>query len=123
MSATTPASYSPARVMSGPLLLLAGQGPLDAEGGLVGAGDAAAQAEQVFANIAAVLAAHGAGLADLVRLTVYVADRADIAAVQAVRARLLASPYPAATIVIAGLVDPGWRLEIEATAALPAAAP
>ncbi|MBV8971231.1 MAG: RidA family protein [Sphingomonadaceae bacterium] len=118
MTAAKP-SYAPARLVVGQLLLLAGQGPLDVEGRLVGEGDTEAQAAQVFANIAEVLTAHGAGLADLVRLTIFVADRADIPAVQAVRARLLAPPYPAATIVVAGLIDPAWRLEVEATAALP----
>jgi len=115
----TQPSYAPARLAGGPLLLLAGQGPVDSGGQLVGADDADAQAAQVFDNIVAVLAEHGASLSDLVRLTIFVAERTDIAAIQAVRARLLAPPYPAATIVVAGLVDPSWRLEIEATAVLP----
>ena len=58
-----------------------------------------AQVRQTFANLAAALAVHGAGLDGIVKLTVYVADRADYDAFKRVRAEVLAPPFPASTAV------------------------
>ena len=64
----------------GDLVFTAGACPLDAEGAVVGAGDVRLQARQVVANLAEALAAAGAGMADVLKTTVYVAsgDRADL---------------------------------------------
>lgn len=76
-----------------------------------------AQAEACWRTIRDVLAEAGAGLAGIVRATYYVTDRADADAVLAVCGRVLADVRPAATIVIvAGLLRPEMRVEIEVTA-------
>ena len=102
----------------GSVVWTAGGVPLDASGGLVGAGDLRAQAEQVLANLTVALADAGAAAEDVVRTTVYVVtmERADLGVVwDAVQA----SPYaPAAsTLLGVGLLGyEGQLVEIEATA-------
>jgi reactive intermediate/imine deaminase len=112
--------YSHAVAVAGPLLVISGQVPADARGQVVGAGDPVAQARQVFANLSAVLAAAGATMAQVVKLTVFLTDLADLGAFRQVRDEYLAGgPPPASSLVqVAGLVHPDFRLEIEALAAL-----
>ncbi|MCV3272121.1 RidA family protein [Roseobacter sinensis] len=74
------------------------------------------QAEQAWANVAAQLRAAGLGLQNIVRHTTYLADRAHTAENSAVRRRVLGSHDPALTVIIAGIFDPAWLLEIEAVA-------
>ncbi len=62
----------------------------------------------------------GGGLADIARLAIFITEREHIEPVMAVRRRVLTLPYPTTTVVIvAGLVNPEWLVEIEATAVLP----
>jgi enamine deaminase RidA (YjgF/YER057c/UK114 family) len=78
---------------------------------------AAAQAEACWRTIEAVLAEAGSGLSGIVRATYYVTDRADAEPVLGVCGRVLAEVRPAATIVVvAGLLRPEMRVEIEVTA-------
>ncbi len=80
--------------------------------------DAGQQAELVFENLARVLAAAGMAFPDLVRLTYFVRDAADLAAIRAVRDRVLNPPFPASSLVVVqALGRPEWRLEVEALAA------
>jgi enamine deaminase RidA (YjgF/YER057c/UK114 family) len=80
-------------------------------------GDAAAQAEACWRTIAAVLEEAGTSLNAIVRATYYVTDRDDAEAVLGVCGRVLAAIRPAATIVIvAGLLRPEMKVEIEVTA-------
>ena len=79
--------------------------------------EAAAQAEACWRTIASVLAEAGSGLGRIVRATYLVADRLEADAVLAVCGRVLAEVRPAATlIVVAGLLRPEMRVEIEVTA-------
>jgi enamine deaminase RidA (YjgF/YER057c/UK114 family) len=81
---------------------------------------AAAQAEACWRNIGDVLAQAGAGLGDIVRATYYVMDRMEAEAVLGICGQVLAEIRPAATIVIvAGLLRPEMKVEIEVTALLP----
>jgi len=85
--------------------------------------DAGAQARAALSIVARALAEAGATLDDVVRTRMYVVDRADVPAVTAVHGELFAAARPAATLVIvAGLIDPTLRVEVEAEAVLPAAA-
>ena len=78
---------------------------------------AAAQCRRTLVNIAAALAEAGASLADTVRVTYYVVDRADFAAMTPLLREAFAEAMPAATMVlVAGLLSPAMRLEIEVTA-------
>jgi reactive intermediate/imine deaminase len=112
--------YSHAVAFTGRMIVVSGQVPLDAAGQLVGPGDPLAQARQVFENLAAALAAAGAGLTDIVKLTVFLTDLADLTAFRQVRdGHFPADSPPASSLVqVSGLVHPGFRIEIEALAAL-----
>jgi enamine deaminase RidA (YjgF/YER057c/UK114 family) len=80
--------YSHAVSFSGRMVAVSGQVPLDSDGQLVGVGDARAQVEQVFANLVTALAAAGATMAQVVKLTYYITDLADLAVVRSVRDEL-----------------------------------
>lgn len=75
--------YSQA-VRAGNTVYVSGQIPLDASGTLVGAGDIAAQTEQVMKNLTAVLAAAGLGLTDVVKCSIFVTDLGDFATINKV---------------------------------------
>jgi enamine deaminase RidA (YjgF/YER057c/UK114 family) len=79
--------------------------------------DPEAQADRCFAIVAAALADVGAGLDDVVRTRMYITS-ADVAdAVGRAHARAVGHVRPAATmVVVAGLLDPRWHVEVEADA-------
>ncbi|HEX7843584.1 MAG TPA: RidA family protein [Kofleriaceae bacterium] len=101
---------------------VSGQVALNTAGEVVGKGDLAAQAEQVYVNLGHALAAAGARLADVFKIVTYVVDLSPdkVAAVRTVRSRYLGNgPYPASTMVgVTGLVHPDLLIEIEAIAAI-----
>jgi enamine deaminase RidA (YjgF/YER057c/UK114 family) len=99
----------------GPLVAVSGQVPVTGAGEFAG-DDAAAQVRQVFVNLAAALAAGGSGLDRLVKLTVYLTDLADLGAFREVRDEYLdPARLPACSLVrVSGLVDPRFRVEIDA---------
>lgn len=77
-----------------------------------------AQAECVWKNILAILEDAGMGVGDLVKITTYLTRTEDIAAAGAARATYFGDARPAsATVIVAALVKPEWRIEIEAVAA------
>jgi 2-iminobutanoate/2-iminopropanoate deaminase len=101
------------------LLFISGQVPRSAHGETVGVGDATAQAEQVFANIRAILAAHGATFANAVKATIFTTDAANSEAIAAVRKRFYGDAQPASTwVIVKALGDPNWLLEVELIAAI-----
>jgi 2-iminobutanoate/2-iminopropanoate deaminase len=95
-------------------LYLSGQVGVAADGSM--AADATAQAAQVWANIAAQLRAAGMGIENLVKITTIVPDPADVPAVRAGRAAVLGDHRPASTLIIGGLADPKWKIEVEGIA-------
>jgi reactive intermediate/imine deaminase len=114
--------YSHVAEFSGRLVVVSGQLALDAEGIVVGRDDIETQARQVFANLRTAVAAAGAGLENVVKLTVFLTDIKDVAVVRAVRNEFFdpASP-PASTLVqVVALVDPALRIEVEALAVVQA---
>jgi len=81
--------------------------------------DAEAQAARCLAIILAALAEAGAGPEHVVRTRSYLVDRADEAAVSRAHGRIFHDIRPASTmIVVAGLLDPRWKVEMEAEAVL-----
>lgn len=112
------AAYSHVVAATGRFVAVSGQLPLDEDGGLVGAGDPAAQAVQVFENLRRCLAAAGAGFEDVVKLTFFVTDMAHLPAIRAARATHIPDDrLPAASAVqVAALVRPEYLMEIEAYA-------
>ncbi|MEU8618477.1 RidA family protein [Streptomyces sp. NPDC048623] len=106
---------------TGRFVAVSGQLALDAAGEVVGTGDAAAQARQVFANVGRCLAAAGAGFEDVVKLTYFVTDMAHMPAIRAARdAAFDRLPLPASSAVqVSALVLPALLVEIEAFALIP----
>lgn len=112
--------YTDAVRAEGPLLFVSGVVPVDGAGRLVGADDVVAQARQVFSNLGSVLAAGGATLADVVKVTVFLTDVDDRARINVVRQEAFGEARPASTLVeIAGLAIPGARIEVDAVAVVP----
>jgi reactive intermediate/imine deaminase len=113
--------YSHAVTVTGTMVLVSGQVPLDAEGRLVGPDDAGEQTRQVFRNIEAVLAEAGATMADVAKLTVFLTNLADLAAFRTARDEFIdpARPPASSLVQVSGLVHPAFRVEIEAIASLP----
>ncbi len=80
--------------------------------------DTAGQTRLCFANIEAVLAEAGMGLANIVRINAYVTAREHLAAYMEVRNELFADPLPASTLmIVSGFARPEFTVEIEAIAA------
>jgi 2-iminobutanoate/2-iminopropanoate deaminase len=109
--------YSQA-VKAGGLVFCSGQIPLDPRTGELVAGDIGEQTRQVLHNLGAVLEAAGAAYADVVRITVYLADLADFAAMNAVYGEFFVLPAPARTTVQAARLPRDARVEIDAIAVL-----
>ena len=108
--------YSHATVV-GDLIFVSGLLALDESGKLVGPGDATAQAEHIFATLGLILDAAGSSFADVAKLTFYLVDLADRAALSKVRQRIFGELKPASTLVqVAGLIGEGTLMEIEAVA-------
>lgn len=104
-------------VRGGRFVFVAGQVAVDSEGKTVGVGDIGAQTRQVLTNIGKVLQAGGATFGDVVKVTVFVTDLANLPALQAVRPEFFSEPYPASTLVkVVQLINPDWLVEIEAIA-------
>ena len=103
----------------GNTLYISGQLGLDADGNLVGQGDAAAQAEQCYKNIQAIVRHFGGTMDDVVKITQYITDLAYRPLVARPRDTYLGTPGPASTLVVVkGLAAPDYLVEIEALAIL-----
>jgi 2-iminobutanoate/2-iminopropanoate deaminase len=114
-----PISHYTDAVRAGDLLFVSGVVPVDGDGSLVRADDVVEQTRQVFANLAAVLAAAGATFADVVKVNVYLTDIADRVRINPVRQEIFGDVRPASTLVeVSALAVPGAKIEIEAVALL-----
>lgn len=99
---------------AGRQLFVSGQVPVTADGKLPEGFEA--QARQAWANLEAQLRAAEMTLDNLVKVTVFLADRAYALPNRAVRAAVLGDRQVALTVVICGIFDAEWLLEIEAVA-------
>lgn len=104
------------------LLLVGGQNGVDATGQVVARGDVARQTEQALKNLQTVLAAAGAGLENLVKVTIIMQQDIDLNAAfgawMAVWGRRT-NPPTVTALRVAGLANPDFLIEIEAQAVLP----
>jgi 2-iminobutanoate/2-iminopropanoate deaminase len=114
-----PVSHYTDAVRAGDLLFVSGCIAVDGNGRLLGDDDVVAQTRQVFANLEAILAAAGASIRDVVKVSVFLTDVRDRAAVNTVREEVFGDTRPASTLVeVSKLVVDGARIEIEAVALL-----
>ena len=101
------------------LLFVSGQIPRETDGATVGVGDMTVQAEQVFENLRAILAAHDTSSGDAVKATIFVTDIARVGGVFAVCSRFYGGGAPASTVAeVSAPGDPDWPLEVELVAAV-----
>jgi enamine deaminase RidA (YjgF/YER057c/UK114 family) len=120
----TPPGYSQiVDVRANRIIFIAGQTAVDRNGQIVGKGDFAAQAEQVFRNLSAALAAVGCNATNLVKLTVFLRNMNDLVAFRDVRKRFLSTVTPAAApaitlVEVSRLYGADYLIEIEAVAAI-----
>jgi enamine deaminase RidA (YjgF/YER057c/UK114 family) len=106
-------------VVSGGLVHVAGTAPIPRDGSPTPP-DAFAQARVCLALIAEALDRAGSSLDDVVRTRMYLTDAADWPDVARAHGEAFADVRPAATaVVVAGLLDPSWKVEIEADAVVP----
>ena len=111
-----PSGFSPATRV-GNLVFSSGQVGVDAGGNLVGRGDCGAQAEQCLRNVEAALAAAGATMDDVTKITTFLVNSEDYPAYAAVRLKTFPENGPASsTVMIKALVSPDFLIEIEAIA-------
>lgn len=113
----TDASYAQAMEVRGAerLLFISGQGPEDANEKVPA--DFRSQCELAWANVQAQLHAADMTLDHLVKLTIFLSDRKHRRESYEVRHAVLGDRSPAMTIIICGIYDESWLLEIEAIAA------
>jgi enamine deaminase RidA (YjgF/YER057c/UK114 family) len=119
----TPPGYSQVvEVAAGRIIFIAGQTALDRDGNVVGKSDFAAQAAQVFRNLAVALQTSGCTASNLVKLTVFLTDMNNLASYREARNLFFASvtppAAPAVTLVeVSKLYGADFMIEIEAIAA------
>ena len=105
---------------AGDIVYIAGQIALNADGNLVGKGDAETQTHQAYVNLQAILEELGGSLEDIVKLTTYLTDRSHLEAFRRARNRFFEDPFPPNTLLfVSGLAQPDYLVEIEAVAFLP----
>ncbi|PJJ72201.1 enamine deaminase RidA (YjgF/YER057c/UK114 family) [Diaminobutyricimonas aerilata] len=98
---------------------IGGQNAVDADGRLIGAGDAAAQTRRVMENLLVALRAADARVADIVSMTILVVDGVDLGAAYAEAAAVLDGAVSTVTVArVAGLAVPGALVEVNAVAAV-----
>ena len=102
-----------AAVKAGNTIYVSGQVALDPKTGKLIAGDVAAQTEQIFKNLGAVLEAAGKSFADVSRVGVYLTSMGDFAAMNAVFAKHFEAPYPARTTIGVAALPLGASVEMD----------
>jgi enamine deaminase RidA (YjgF/YER057c/UK114 family) len=107
-------------VEAGRILYVAGQTSRDSQGNIVCKGEAAGQTRQVLENMKRVIEGAGGRMEDVAKTTVYITDIKHREAVGRVRQEFFKGDPPANTLlVISGLADPDFLVEIEAIVPLP----
>ena len=101
------------------LVFCAGQVAADAEGAVLPPDDFDQQADMVMANLGKALAAGGAKLSDVTKVTIYICNPHDVPKARGVLGKYFVGHAPGSTLLIVrGLANPNFLLEIEAIAAI-----
>ena len=107
-------------VVAGNTVYVRGQVGTDFDGNLVGRGDPGAQAEQAMKNVAQLLDEAGSELGHIVKTTTYITDPRFREPVYREVGKWLEGVYPISTgLVVAGLGQPEWLMEIDVIAVIP----
>lgn len=106
-------TYSQA-IRAGDTVYLSGQIPLDPVSMQLISGDMRAQIERVFDNLAAVCAAAGGSLGDIVKLNIFLVDLGHFALVNEVMAGYFSTPYPARAAVGVAALPRAAQVEMDA---------
>lgn len=107
-------------VRAGNTVYLRGQVGSDFDGNTVGIDDPAAQADQAMRNVEQLLEEAGAELRDIVKIVIYITDRAYREPVYRTVGRWLKGVFPVSTgLIVNGLARPEWLMEIDVTAVIP----
>jgi enamine deaminase RidA (YjgF/YER057c/UK114 family) len=118
----TPATYTQVVVATGSkLVFVSGQEPEDIQGKLVGRGDLAAQARQVFGNLGRALAAAGARPEQVSKITIYVVNyKRDecLPIIEEARIALFGDHKPADVVVGVATLSPDYLIEVDAIAVI-----
>jgi 2-iminobutanoate/2-iminopropanoate deaminase len=115
-----PLSHYTDAVRAGDTIWISGMLGVDSAGRIVGGGDAVAQAEQVFRNLAVVLDHADAGFGDVVKVVVYLIDIEHRVPINAVRQRYFGPARPASTLIgVSALAVPGALVELDAVVYAP----
>ena len=118
----TPQTYTQVVVATGSkLVFISGQEPEDIHGNLVGRGDLAAQARQVYANLGRALAAAGAGPQHVTRITVYLVNyKRDecLPVIEEARKALFGAHKPADVVLGVERLSPDYLIEVDAIAVI-----
>jgi len=101
------------------LVFLSGQIPLDPVSMAVVSGGIENQIRRVFDNLAAVCAAAGGALDDIVKLTVFLTDMGDFPQVNTIMGQYFSTPYPARAAVQVAALPKGVNVEMDAILAIP----
>ncbi len=117
-----PSTYTHVVVAAGSrMVFIAGQEPEDAHGNLVGPGDLAVQAGQVFTNLGHALAAAGAQPRQVAKITIYVVHHRPeyLPVIEQARVALFEDHKPADTVVgVETLARPEYLIEVDAIAVI-----
>lgn len=103
-------------IIAGGLLFASGQIPLDPDTGTIVSGGIEAQAHQAFTNVKNLVEAAGTTMSAVLKVTVFMADMADFAAVNAIYAQYFTEPYPARSAVAVKSLPKGALIEVEVIA-------
>jgi 2-iminobutanoate/2-iminopropanoate deaminase len=114
---TPPSNYAQALEVSGfkRLLMVSGQIPVATDGGVPGGFEA--QCRLAWANVEAQLRAAGMTLDNLVKVTIFLSSRDYVMENRRIREQVMGARQIALTVIITGIFDEKWLLEIEAVAA------
>ena len=107
--------YSQA-IRVGNLVYTSGQIPIDPSTGSFVEGDIKEQTRQSLANVKAVLEEAGTSMANVIKTTVFMADMADFADMNAIYAEFFTKPFPARSAVAVKTLPKGALVEIEVIA-------
>ena len=106
-------------VVSGDVVAVSGQMPIDEDGTFLAEAPFEGQARQVFRNLERCLAAAGCTFADVFKVGAFLADLGDVDAFNALYREHFEPPFPARTTVQAALIGPNTLIEVDAWARVP----